>query len=87
VAAAIENAAETRQRLLNEPQADPDSIDSRYALGTHGEYCATGSASTKGERPLALHLQRRAGKGPSTHLAHLFKTPKAASTQSPDEIA
>src|ERR1017187_8421682 len=28
------------------------------------------------ERPLALHLQRRAGKGPSTYLAHLFKTPQ-----------
>jgi hypothetical protein len=39
------------------------------------------------ERALALHLQRRAGKGTSTYLAHLFKTPKAASTQSPDEIA
>ena len=43
--------------------------------------------SAVAKRALALHLQRRAGKGPSTYLAHIFQTPKASSTQSPDEIA
>jgi hypothetical protein len=49
--------------------------------------CPVDLGSRFKRRPLALHLQRRAGKGPSIYLAHLFKTPKAASTQSPDEIA
>ena len=38
------------------------------------------------KRALALHLQRRAGQGPSTYLAHLFKTPMPLSTKGADEI-
>jgi hypothetical protein len=43
--------------------------------------------SAVAKRALALHLQRRAGKGPSTYLSHIFGTPKALSTKGPDEIA
>ena len=39
------------------------------------------------KRALALHLQKRAGQGPSTYLAHMFGTPKASSTQGRDESA
>jgi hypothetical protein len=41
--------------------------------------------SAVAKRALALHLQRRAGKGPSTYLAHIFGTPKASSTKGADE--